>query len=358
MQYTFHRYRSKQEKQLAKRLNKAGQRLQAKLKHEDIQAWDISAYNKRYIGDILTNLTGYLQIFAFHLELGLNNQSIHSNPLIVDYGGGAGIMSLLAMEAGYQIIYCDIYDVSANDFKTICHQLKYTPQAIITGDIEELATHINSNNLLIDTIVASDVIEHIYDINSFVNNLGRLKGSFTTIFGTGANHYNPRIKKRLEKQHLLCENHDRCDTIGHKKRDTLRSFKSIRSEIIKGTIPDISTDELERLSTQSRGLRKDDLEKELHQYTNTTKFSYHPNHPTNTCDPYTGNWIEQFLTHNSLMELFHNAGFQSKIISGPYMHSADSLQRLITGMLNTLIQAFPHQSKYIAPYYYICAEKS
>ncbi|TKG92411.1 hypothetical protein EYV94_19420 [Puteibacter caeruleilacunae] len=357
MHYTFRRYRSKQDKQLAQRLNEAGKRLKAKLKHKNVQSWNISAYNKRYIGDILSNLTGYLQIFSFHLELGLRSRSLQSNPLIVDYGGGAGIMSLLAMEAGYQIIYCDIYDVSANDFKTICHQLKYTPQAIITGDIEELTTHLNSNNLLIDTLVASDVIEHIYDINSFVNNLSKLKGTFTTIFGTGANHYNPRIKKRLEEQHLLCESVDRSDTIGHKRRDTLRSFKSIRSEIIKDTIPDISTEELERLASQSRGLRLDDLKKELSNYSSTSEFTYIPNHPTNTCDPYTGNWIEQFLAHKAIMQLFYKAGFQSQIISGPYMYSDNSLQRLITNMLNILIQAFPYQSKYIAPYYYICAVK-
>jgi hypothetical protein len=46
------------------------------------------------------------------------------------------------------------------------------------------------------------------------------------------------------------------------------------------------------LAKKTRGLMKDDIEKLVEEYIASGKITYQPDHPTNTCDPYTGNWAD------------------------------------------------------------------
>lgn len=81
---------------------------------------------------------------------------------ILDYGGGTGILSILALELGiHEVYYNDIYDISCIDAKKIANAMGYVKKAYIKGDVVEVYRFCKENNVFFDGIVSYDVLEHI-----------------------------------------------------------------------------------------------------------------------------------------------------------------------------------------------------
>ena len=57
---------------------------------------------------------------------------------------------------------------------------------------------------------------------------------------------------------------------------------------------DLPSRDLECLARQTRGLNRTDIERAVQSFLETCRMPM-PRHPTNTCDPYTGNWQEQLI---------------------------------------------------------------
>lgn len=348
------------DKNLLKEIEAAAGRLNQKLQRLSLNELGISKYNQRYLGNYIRDIKGTLQINCYILAWSLASSQVLLEKLVfVDYGGGCGIMSLLAKELGVgTVIYNDIYDVSCHDARMIGKALQKEAHAYVCGDIDELIGYLRHQDISIDAIASYDVIEHIYDIEGFFRKIRFLSSkALCVVFASSANNCNPVIKRQRIKFHLAVEYSDREKMWGHKERDSLKSYLSLRKDIIASYDASLSPDRIEQLANSTRGLMKNEIERCVLEYQNTGNTSYKPRHPTNTCDPYTGNWAEHLMDIQCIKEIFQSEGFAVKIRNGYYGYSPHLVKRPIKNVLNRLITFCGHKGLVFAPYYLVCAQR-
>lgn len=326
----------------------------------DYDALDISDYTKKYIRGYLRNIRGVLQIYTHLMYIAMEScQFSNLNDYVfVDYGGGTGIMSLLALEFGFgTVLYVDIYDVSCRDAELISEKFGAKATKYICGDIDALCEYVSASNVFIDVLVSYDVIEHIYDVESFFGKINTLNSEhICVVCASSANIYNPFIRWKRMDCHRKTEIQDRRCEWGHKERDSLRSYFAIRREIISSVSPGFSEDVIEMIARNTRGLRKDDIEKCVQQYAESGDFTYRPTHPTNTCDPYIGNWNERLMNFSYLTDILEQNGFVFSWVCGYYGYSLSPLRKACKIVLNSLIAFFGRHGFFLAPYYVLRIE--
>jgi len=341
-------------------INLAAERLHKKLIHLDMRNLGISEYNQRYLGGKLDNFIGSLQCYSYIMALSLYDHTIPLHDLtFVAYGDGSGVLSLLAKELGIgRVIYNDIYDVSCNDAKKIARATGTDVDDYICGGIDELISYIENNSLYINAIASHDVIEHIYDVEGYLRKLHSLFNNqhLRGVFTSEANPKNPIISRRMRSHHLKCEQEDRERKWGYKECDTIKSFLRIRRGIIDAYLPGLSQEVKEELARKTRGLMKHDIERCLDEYRIRGSIRYRPTHPTNTCDPYTGNWQEQLLEPEWFERILSDEGFSVRILSGYWQHSECAQKRFIKNMLNIVIKYLGRNGLILAPYYVVFAD--
>jgi hypothetical protein len=341
-------------------INEAAGRLAGKLSTLNINSLDISDYSKRYLGDYLKDLRYNVQKFSYLLSWAVADGDIPLDRFVlIDYGGGTGILSFLAKELGIGVvIYNDIYDVSCRDSMTIGRTIGNEMDYCVHGDIDELLLFLKANSISCHALVSNDVIEHIYDIDGFLRKISNLSNiSFNVVIASDANPLNPRIRRRVMRIQREREYTDREKTWGHKERDCLRAYLDVRKEIISHYAPELSDGEIERLGKATRGLIESDIKQCVDEYVRTKTITREPDHPTNTCDPYTGNWAEHLMDIGHLRAILSDEGFTVDIISGHYGSSSNPIKRFVGACLNTLMGAFKKHALVFAPFYVICAKK-
>ncbi len=339
---------------LSERAKGARSRLRVKLLKLDLASLEVSAYNRRYLSDKLLDIVHALNLYLHVLDLALTDRPVPLDDFVlVDYGGGSGLISLLAREIGVgTVIYNDIYDVSCSDMEDVSAALGLAPDHIVCGDIDAVISHVRDTRIVVNAVASYDVLEHIYDVEDHFEKLGSLSDEwFRAVYASGANIKNPRIVRGLEKTHHEVENEDRTDEVGWKERDTLRSYLSVRGEMIEGFNPDLSAETIDLLAGMTRGLRRDDIEQCVAEYQRTGGITYRPDHPTNTCDPNTGNWCEHLMPTEWLEDIVQKLGFTGEILAGPYPISGTTAKRAVKRTLNAGIRIFGRRALAIAPYY-------
>lgn len=356
MKYIYNNIKSQIDSQLLERINSAADTLETKLRRLDLKELNISEYNQKYLSTKLPYLTGHLQIHSYLLLLSLSDYHVPLRDFVfVDYGGGNGILSLLAKESGIgRVIYNDIYDVSCDDIRVLAKQTNLQIDDIVCGDIDDLIAFLDEQCISIHAISSNDVIEHIYNIEGYLKKLNSLSGRpFRIIFSSNANIKNPLIRRNLRKVHLEKEYRDRMGQWGHKERDTLSSFLKIRKEVIRNYAPDLDLQIVEKIAVSTRGLMEQDIKKCVDEYKIKGSISYIPDHPTNTCDPYTGNWAEHLIDLKWLEDVLKGVGFEVQVLNGYYGYSSDVFRKRIKGVLNKFIQVLGKKGLWLAPYYIV-----
>ena len=347
---------------LTRQINSAAERLYNKLIGLDLKELGISEYNQRYLGSKLANLVGALQLYSYLLGLSLDGNKLPLEEFVfVDYGGGSGVYSLLAKELGIgRVIYNDIYDVSCDDAKKVAQAIAVGVDDFVCGDLEELILHVDKHSLAVNAISSFDVIEHIYDMEDYLKKLRVLcnNHAFRAVFGTDANIRNPFVARRLRKFHLRSEYEDKELKWGDKKRDSPKSCLSLRKRIISDYDRTLNEETIERIAKQTRGLMKHDIEKCIDEYKESGNISYAPDDPTNTCDPYTGNWSEHLMEPEWLENILKKNGARGKILSG-YFASNDSdhfIKRFAKSTLNMTIRHLGKKSLPYSNYFVLVAD--
>ncbi len=341
------------------RIDEAAERLRKRLEQLDLDRLPTSSYNHRYLRRILRDPTRMLQKTSALLALAVESSRIPLEEFVlVDYGAGGGLQSFLASEVGIgRVIYNDIYDVSCRDASILAAVLNVNVHAFVCGNIDELIAYLDNQRLSVDAIISSDVIEHIYDIEAFLRKMPLLSDRlYRVIHASGANGKNPFLAWRFKKNHRTVEYEDRERLPGWKDRDTLRSFLEVRKDIITSRVPDLSKSEVEKLAQLTRGLQKTDIEKCVDEYMEKGDISYRPEHPTNTCDPSTGNWAEHLMNTEWIESILMDEGFAVTTLSGYWPRYRSLPKRLVGSVLNVCIRLLGVKGLYISPYYVICSQ--
>jgi 2-polyprenyl-3-methyl-5-hydroxy-6-metoxy-1,4-benzoquinol methylase len=282
----------------------------------------ISEYNQRYLSDIQRDAVNMLGNYSLILQALLLGKEARLGSLsFLDYGGGSGLLSVLASEVGIgNVYYNDIYDVSCADSAVIASALGHTDIVRISGDQPDVRNWCEQKNVLFELIGSYDVIEHIYDIEGYLKSIHTICAHDAEIFlCSGANSYNPEVVAKLMTGHMKVELEDREEVYGHKKRDSLQSYAGIRRTIIRdagrGEGIEFRPNALERLVRATRGLEKNDIVKAVQCFAATgalpkpdTQF------PSNTCDPLTGNWAEHLIDFEKMIEALLQNGFKQGCI--------------------------------------------
>lgn len=343
-------------------LRLASSNLVKRLSEIDLHELGISEYNIRYISTKLNNPSSNLGLYIDLLRLCFNSSDYSniSKKTLIDYGGGSGLFSLLAKALGVgTVIYNDIYDVSCRDVKIIADAIDLPLDGMICGEIDDVIANIQESGLKVDAICSFDVIEHIYDINGYLRKCANIPHStrLRLVFGSGANGRNPIINYRLRKKHLVSEMHDREKKIGHKERDSLKSYFNLRKEIIRNNFNSLPEDILSKLASCTRGLRKEDILDVVLGYIQHGDIIYAPSDKTNTCDPLTGNWDEHIMNPSDISSALEQGGFDVEILPG-FWRGGNSLRtRIVKNILNILIKYTGIISFAFSPYYVVKADK-
>jgi len=346
---------------LKKQIELGQNRLFEKLNNLDVPSLNISEYNKRYLGTKLANLRCKLELYGNLIYRSLIDTPIPTEEFIlVDYGGGSGLFSFLASEMGIgTIIYNDIYDLSCQDVSELSEALNLKLDHVVHGDIEDLISYLKNKSISINAISSYDVIEHIYDIELHFKKLRSLsEHPFRIVYASNTNIENPLYVRSVTKEQLDAEYRTRDKKWGHKERDTLQGFLEVRKNIIVEYAPDLTTKQVEHLAHATRGLIKMDIEKAADEFRLKGKISYQIAHPTNTCDPLTGNWWEHLMEFSWLEQVISKAGFDVNIFPGTHTICGSLLKKTIKFILYMTIKISGRRGMFFAPFYVVCAEYS
>lgn len=327
----------------------------------DFNSLGVSNYTKKYIRGYLENTNSVLQIYTYILYIALKSLGFYNlkDCVFVDYGGGTGIMSLLAREMGFgTILYVDIYDVSCKDAELIACSVDKSADKYIYGGVDELRDYVKNAGICVDLVVSYDVIEHIYDLDDFYSKMDLLSSNkLCIVCASSANMYNPMIRKKRVACQKKTEKQDRQHEWGHKERDSLQGYFSLRKEIISNFAPRLSMSEVESIAKNTRGLCKNDIEKCVSEYVALGNFAYRPDHLTNTCDPMTGNWNERLMSIGFLKNVVEKNGFNFSILNGYYGCSCKNLKGFLKLIINYIIRLSGKKGIYLSPYYVVLVEK-
>jgi len=331
-------------------INGALKTLFSKLSRLDLPGLDISdnsgQYLRKYIRDSSYFSSFYSQVLFKSLR-GIKKPV--SESVFVDYGGGCGILSLLAGLIGFKtVIFNDIYEKSLMDAKTISKETGIPVDFFICGDAEDFVTQMDQLNIHPDLICSVDVLEHIYNPDSWFKSISKLN-DFTLIFMTGANSRNPIITHRLKRIHRISE-YKGCEKnvrVNDKFFNT--SFLEEREKIIRGKFPGLSEDEIKHLTGESRGLKREDIEDLVSRYLIDGVIDYHPDHPTNTCDPYTGSWAERLIDLKKLKNTIEANSLSMDITNSFYCYSDNKLLNSVKMLVNLLIKTSGQHWLFLSP---------
>jgi len=281
-------------------MKKLAEKCIAKIQEIDINRLDISDYNRKYVQRIIPYINYYFKIYI----QAISSFSVFrpEKNLIVDFGGGHGFLSLFLKSLGYSVIYCDINPLSVKTVFHLKEKIGFGPDYIVTGSALELKQFCLDNQLKPDYLIATDLIEHVYDLQDFFRQLQQINPDFEMVFTTGSNPENPYKCRKLRKFMIQEE----------------KNYFAKRKAFILLKAPHLTDNERFTLAQLTRGKTEQDILQILDLYKNTGKFPPPPDDAFNTCDPETGNWSERILPHKSYQQLAFEAGFQASFAPGFY----------------------------------------
>ena len=277
------------------------------------EAIDCCAYHRAYFGRIKQAPKYHLSIYRQVLSLA--EKSIapkkKNEAVVLDFGCGFGLLGITAALEGWgHVSFLDMGKHEIENAKLLSKNAGISNTSFYHGD-ENLFSQLDP---VPDVLIGLDVIEHVYNLKDFLHQAKAKLPGTTLLFTTGVVDDNflkaPAIRKIQQADELQFTG----------ERDALdgKSFKAVRKSILQAETTGLSGDEIEKLSTLSRGMNKQDLLQAANDYKAFGKMPDPLTHPTNTCNPITGSWTEQLLTIKQWRHIFEDAGYSLKIHTGNY----------------------------------------
>ncbi len=312
-----------------------------KLNAVDVQSLTMAPYCQRYLKHLVNNSKYYLSIYASVLEK-VKKES--STPIfemqILDYGAGNGLLGLFAKFCGFgKVIINDNDESFLTASKVLAKQIDIDIDIFILGDLDAIKKEQLSQK--IDALVATDLIEHIYDLDEFVTNIASVNPNMISVFTTGSNSENyfkvRQLMKLQWRDELIGSNTDDALLFGHEAHE---SYLKIREKIIKDFAPELDENIILKLAKLTRGKNKLDIIDAVKKFQHTKEFPLLIKHPSNTCHPETGSWTERLVPISTYKTIFHSHQFELQISSGFYNHYQPGIKGIALLFLNKIKSIF------------------
>lgn len=289
-----------------------------RFKQIDIDTLPISDYNKVYLHRIKNSVDYYADIYNHCIDIALDNvKKPVGEVVMVDYGGGHGLLSMIAKERGFgKVVYIDTNPYSVETLHHLSKIIQVKPDEILLGDSSKLKQWSNDTNQRVDVLLGMDVIEHIYCLDDFFSDITKLSSKLYALFTTGSNPYNKRVVKRLHK--VMIEDEEK--------------YYELRKDYIQTLCPDYSEKELDYWAASTRGLIYEDIKNAVaSESINILADLY------NTCDPRTGSWTERILPLEDYSQLSEQYGYDMHYQLGYYNVHQKGLKGIMARFLNKMI---------------------
>jgi 2-polyprenyl-3-methyl-5-hydroxy-6-metoxy-1,4-benzoquinol methylase len=275
----------------------------------DPEYW--SEWFVRKAGNYLSYLEVYVYILAQVVPPGRKPEQLR----LLDFGGGWGLMSMLAAEAGFgSVTYLDINPGVCEVTRLVSGLLGVPLKEIICGSERALLTR----NAAFEAVVSSDVLEHIYSPTALFESLERCCAPDALLFlHTGANPKNLYQRWTLTRLHRSHE----------------RRILEDRRKVLAETFPQLRKSDLERLAVATRGRNRDDVIAAGEAFLQDGSLP-HPDHPSNTCD-LTGYWLERMMNPFALSNELAARGFRTSVLQSFWgLGRTQGVSRLAKHVLN------------------------
>lgn len=270
---------------------------------------------------------------------------------IIDHGGGLGYFALLCKSIGIQtVIYHDINLALTEDTKIISKHLNIPIDHYITGSTEALTEYCLTQPLSITGLGSRNVIEHIPDLNEFFKLLALISGKDKVFyFSTSANTHNPLVRWQHRKIHRQYEREGAYTDMSKDEINPENSGHYMRRTILlENGFP---ADHLGKMIELTRGLDLSQILNTIASFKSTGALPSKHTDPTNTRDPYSGNWVERLLPFEEYKKAAAAAGFQSEFLPGFYDTNYKSFYKnFVSNILNLILSKTPFFTKEISPF--------
>ena len=141
-----------------------------------------------------------------------------------------------------------------------------------------------------------------------------------------------------------------------KPGDSVESFYKLRLNFIVANFPELTKSEHEQLAKNTRGRIFNDIYEDVKLYTITGIMPQMVLHPTNTCDPTTGNWTENLINFKSYESFFDSGKYKIEWFFSPYDEWRNNgFKGEILKILNVVISHIKFLSCYISPAFIMVA---
>ena len=115
--------------------------------------------------------------------------------------------------------------------------------------------------------------------------------------------------------------------------------------------------EVESLSKRTRGMLVSKIKEAVTVYKKTKVLPKGLSHPTNTCDPFNGNWFEHLMEPLALREVLNLNGFKAEVVPMYYTVASSASRQYLANILNLFIKFLDYKGIYISPGYALSGVK-
>ncbi len=345
------------------RIEKASKILKQKLLSIDFDKYEFKIGYENYLKNYIEMYDVIIQRYMAIIQNNFDNNDL-KNKSFMDYGGGTGILSLLAKLAGIgYVCYVDISKDYADSFSKLAKEINIEVDDVLIANYNEL-----DPERQFDVIANYDVLEHIdKPLLCFINLKKHLKKDGVIYMGSGANKYNyisyylNIIKhKKVEPLNINSKNHKK------------------RYEYIRDKYELLSKKAVRKLAFATRGLKFSSIDAFIELY---LIIGYKPSLwiKTNTAPPENGVWSEHCFDFFNFAKELNSYFSKAKVELGYYPIAKPKFEKpvfnrsklfsliypflrylslFLAPVLNFFISFLPGKSAfYIAPYYIIKVRK-
>ncbi|MFY7965341.1 MAG: class I SAM-dependent methyltransferase [Chitinophagaceae bacterium] len=309
-----------------------------KLNDIDISSVSNDLLVTNYLKNIFEQQDYYLKIYSWVLNNVLNKSTPKvENISMLDFGCGNGLFAIFAKYCGVGKVYgCDFNANFVEAASVLANKMNIEVDGWFVCNEDEL--YKKCNTLKLDIVAGTDVIEHIYNLNTFFKNIHLLNHQMLTAFTTASVYENYFKRKALYKL-MHQDEYVGSNILEATSKDEFAGmpYLEIRKKLIANNFEELNTEQTNLLAKATKGLRKDDIITAVNRYLKNGILPLPQSNKHNTCDPITGNFTERMLLLKEYKKLYSEFKFELNIYSGFYAADGNKLKAFLQTILNKFI---------------------